>query len=76
MTKEELKKIIFDNFYNKEKDLIDLNGLDFGSTAVDIGSMKASTIFQDKQQAKFIFQNFSKAEMIVQNNNDCKDIRQ
>lgn len=57
MTKEELTKIIIDNFLDKKTGKIDLSGLDFGNYSIELTDLKASCINNSRQIAEFAIKN-------------------
>lgn len=66
MTKEELVKIIMDDFWNEERKCYDVSGLEF-PYSVDISNMKVNgDLMQDCQTANYINQNYQTTKCLTQ----------
>ena len=63
-TNKQKIKILMDNFYDKEKNSVDLSNLDFGDMSVNLSNIKAKIIYNAQQQATKIWNVFQKADGI------------
>lgn len=86
MNKQELAEFLYENFYNRGTNTIDLSGLDFSGyrcnvstsgmvsdMSIDQSDQKAGrTIYQSECEAEFIYQDIQMAHSIFQREHSAK----